>query len=103
MTENRVDLRLFSEYIGMSFKDIRLLEGDKNLIALCGYDWKRFQTFTKTHCKNNYRAYLIKIRPTFNSIVAELEKNKNSFKGMNYFQTDINIVKEIKQQLLYTG
>jgi hypothetical protein len=97
MTENRVDLRLFSEYIGMSFKDIRLLEGDKNLIALNGYDWKRFQNFTKTYCKNNYRAYLIKIRPTFNSIVAEL-KNKN-----NYFDKDINIVKEIKQQLLYTG
>ena len=27
-----------------------------------------------------------------------LKKNK-----MNYFETDINIVKEIKQQLLYTG
>jgi len=85
-----IDLRLFNQFEGMRYNEIRKYLGDKGIIEVCGFEWIRVELFLKTFTKHNYRHYKQDLKKVFNSL-------KQATK-----QTDINIIEHIKQ-LLYAA
>ena len=85
-----IDLRLFNQFEGMRYNEIRKYLGDKGIIEVCGFEWYRVENFLKTFTKHNYRHYKKDLKKVFNSLKQKQE------------QTDINIIEHIKQ-LLYAA
>lgn len=83
-----VNLRLFTQFEGMKFNQIRNFLGDKGIIELCNGDWQSIELFIRNFNKHNYRHYKNQIRTVYNTL--------NERTG----ETDVTIINHIKQ-LLY--
>lgn len=85
-----IDLRLFNQFEGMKFNQIRNYLGDKGIIDLCNNDWQSIERFIRTYNKHNYRHYKKSIQTVYNSLNQETKI------------IDLNIINHIKQ-LLYAS
>lgn len=84
---NDIDLKLFGEFEGMKFNEIRKYLGDRGIIQMCNYDWQSIELFIKAFNQNNYRAYKKELKPIYNSMVS---KQNN---------LDLNIIQHVKDLL----
>lgn len=87
---NDVDLRLFSQFEGMKFGEIRNYIGDKGIIDMCNNDWEKIQLFVRVYNPNNYKGrhgYMSKIKSLYNQLNTETK------------QVDLNLIEHIKQLL----
>lgn len=87
---NDVDLRLFSQFEGMKFSEIRNYIGDKGIIDMCNNDWEKIQLFVRVYNPNNYKGrhgYMNKIKGLYNQLNTQTK------------QVDLNLITHIKQLL----
>lgn len=87
---NDVDLRLFSQFEGMKFGEIRNYIGDKGIIDMCNNDWEKIQLFVRVYNPNNYKGrhgYMNKIKALCNQLNTETKR------------VDLTLITHIKELL----